>query len=349
MNKTPNKYINIESYNTINNSSSKKGFITVNRLNRKYDNNKTLINQRINNIISDSNNEFKPFIYRKKSKKEKSNSFYLNNKKNLSLRNDKSLIKEPKPLLLIPSYKHFDFKKNYKTYTNNDKNSRSNKKLKNKCKLYLSRNKNSKDKNKRNSLDNRIRLSQNKTKGISNNSTGISIVGDSSKKNINKNHNNNIKKYNCYSYDDEMTIKDDQYSDYYSKETNEDNLSLCLNYKNRNDDKNNNKYIKIIEKENELLKNELIKTNKKLNLLEKKIENIIEGKILRHNTQTILTNSRTRMQTYMKNNIIKKCPVPTPYVQKFSKNDFFSTKHKDIKVTLKLHNRMNNEESKNNC
>ena len=130
MNKTPNKYINIESYNTINNSSSKKGFITVNRLNRKYDDNKTLINQRINNIISESNNEFKPFIYKKKSKLEKSNSFYLNNKKNLSLRNDKSLIKEPKPLLLIPSYKHFDFKKNYKTYTNNDKNSRSNKKLK---------------------------------------------------------------------------------------------------------------------------------------------------------------------------------------------------------------------------
>ena len=86
-----------------------------------------------------------------------------------------------------------------------------------------------------------------------------------------------------------------------------------------------------------------------MSLLEKKIENIIEGKILRHNTQTILTNSRSRIQTYMKNNIIKKCPVPTPYVQKFSKNDFFSTKHKDIKVTLKIHNRINNEESKNNC
>ena len=350
MNKTPNKYINIESFNTINNSSSKKGFITVNRLNSKYNNNKTQIIQRRNNIISESNNEFKPFIYKKKSKLEKSNSFYVNNKRNLSLR-DKSITKEPKPLLLIPSYKHFDFRKNYKTYTNNNNNSKSNKKLKKKCKLYLSRNsnnQNSKDKNKRNTFNNKIRYSQSKTKGISNNSTGISIIGDSNKKNVNKN-NNKIKKYNCYSYDDEMTIKDEQNSDYYSKDTNEDNLSLCLNNKNKNDDKKNNKYIKIIEKENELLKNELLKTNKKLSLLEKKIENIIEGKILRHNTQTILTNSRSRIQTYMKNNIIKKCPVPTPYVQKFSKNDFFSTKHKDIKVTLKLHNRMNNEESKNNC
>ncbi len=351
MKKTPNKYINIETYNTINNSSSKKRFITVNRLTSKKKNNETITNQRRTNSISikynDSNS--KPFIYKKKSKLEKSNSFYVNNKRNLSLR-DRSITKEPKPLLLIPSYKHFDFRKNYKTYTNNNNNSKSNKKLKKKCKLYLSRNsnnQNSKDKNKRNTFNNKIRYSQSKTKGISNNSTGISIIGDSSKKNVNKN-NNKIKKYNCYSYDDEMTIKDEQNSDYYSKDTNEDNLSLCLN-KNKNDDQKNNKYIKIIEKENELLKNELLKTNKKLSLLEKKIENIIEGKILRHNTQTILTNSSSRIQTYMKNNIIKKCPVPTPYVQKFSKNDFFSTKHKDIKVTLKIHNRINNEESKNNC
>ena len=165
---------------------------------------------------------------------------------------------------------------------------------------------------------------------------------------IDKKSKNNFSKYNCYSYDDEMTIKDEQNSDYYSKDTNEDNLSLCLNNKNKNDDKKNNKYIKIIEKENELLKHELIKANKKLSLLEKKIENLVERKINKSNIETILTNSRQRIPTYKKNNIIKKCPVPTPYVQKFSKNDFFLIKKKDIKVTLKLNNRlMKNEERKN--
>ena len=38
MKKTPNKYINIETYNTINNSSSKKRFITGNRLTSKKKN-----------------------------------------------------------------------------------------------------------------------------------------------------------------------------------------------------------------------------------------------------------------------------------------------------------------------
>ena len=149
-----------------------------------------------------------------------------------------------------------------------------------------------------------------------------------------------------------MTTKDEQNSVYYyGKEIKEDNSLIYINNinnKNRNDDNKNSKYINIIEKENKLLKNELIKTNKKLSLLEKKIENIIEGKIFKTNTHSILTNARSEMPTYKKNNIIKKCPVPTPYVQKFSKNDFFSTKHKDIKVTLKLHNKINNEESKNN-
>jgi len=44
--------------------------LQVNRLNSKYNNNKTQIIQRRNNIISESNNEFKTFIYKKKSKLE---------------------------------------------------------------------------------------------------------------------------------------------------------------------------------------------------------------------------------------------------------------------------------------
>ena len=348
MKKTQNKYINIGSYNTINNSSSKKRFITVNRLNSKFcNNNKTLKNNRRNIILSEDNNTFKPFIYKKKSQLEKSNSFYIKNRKNLSLRNDKSLIKEEKPFLLIPSYKHFDFKKNFKNYSNH-KNSKKKKRLPRKCQLYLSRNKSNKNisnKNIKNTFNNNMRYSKNITKGTSNNSTGISIGNDSNKKNFH----NNIQRYNCYSYDDEMTIKDEHNSEcYYSKDINEDNSLLYINNKRRNDNNKKNKYINMIEKENELLKNELMKTNKKLNLLEKKIENIIEGNIFKSNTQSILTNARSRITTYKKNYLIKKCPVPTPYVQKFSKNDFFSTKHKDIKVTLKLNNRKNNEESKNN-
>ena len=109
----------------------------------------------------------------------------------------------------------------------------------------------------------------------------------------------------------------------------------------------NNNY-KILKKENEILKNELIKTNKKLNLLEKKIENIIEGKIFKSNSKTIVANGKLRLPAYKKNNIIKRCPLPTPYVQKFNKNDFFSIKKKDIKVTLKTKNKITNEECKNN-
>ena len=46
MKKSINKYINIESYNTINNDSTETKFITVNRLTTKNDNKKTIINQK---------------------------------------------------------------------------------------------------------------------------------------------------------------------------------------------------------------------------------------------------------------------------------------------------------------
>ena len=352
MKKTPNKYINIESYNTINNSSSKKTFITVNRLTSKKGNNTSIINKKGINSISFKYNETKPFIYKKKSKLEKSHSFCIKNRKNISLRNDKSLIKEETPLLLIPSYTHYDLKRNNinnKTYSNK-KNSKNKNNMKNKCKLYLSRNNQNltnKKTNKRYTYNNSIHNNKNKTKGISNNSKGITIGENTKKKSK-----NNFSKYNCYSYDDEMTINNEPNYNYNCNiyDVNEDNSFWYICDKSSKGENKNNKYIKIIEKENELLKNELIKTNKKLSLLEKKIENLVERKINKinnSNIETILTNSRQRIPTYKKNNIIKKCPVPTPYVQRFSKNDFFLIKKKDIKVTLKFNNRLKNEERKN--
>ena len=352
MKKTPNKYINIESYNTINNSSSKKTFITVNRLTSKKGNNTSIINKKGINSISFKYNETKPFIYKKKSKLEKSHSFCIKNRKNISLRNDKSLIKEETPLLLIPSYTHYDLKRNNinnKTYSNK-KNSKNKNNMKNKCKLYLSRNNQNlanKKTNKRYTYNNSIHNNKNKKNGISNNSTGITIG-----ENTNKKSKNNFSKYNCYSYDDEMTINNEPNYNYNCNiyDVNEDNSFWYICDKSSKGENKNNKYIKIIEKENELLKNELIKTNKKLSLLEKKIENLVErkiNKINKSNIETILTNSRQRIPTYKKNNIIKKCPVPTPYVQRFSKNDFFLIKKKDIKVTLKFNNRLKNEERKN--
>ena len=209
MKKTPNKYINIESYNTINNSSSKKTFITVNRLTSKKGNNTSIINKKGINSISFKYNETKPFIYKKKSKLEKSHSFCIKNRKNISLRNDKSLIKEETPLLLIPSYTHYDLKRNNinnKTYSNK-KNSKNKNNMKNKCKLYLSRNNQNltnKKTNKRYTYNNSIHNNKNKTRGISNNSTGITIG-----ENTNKKSKNNFSKYNCYSYDDEMTINNE--------------------------------------------------------------------------------------------------------------------------------------------
>lgn len=99
--------------------------------------------------------------------------------------------------------------------------------------------------------------------------------------------------------------------------------------KYNNSNNNNNIYIDKLKKENEYLKNELIKTNEKIFLLENKIENLIEEKI--KNNQY-----KSKPYTYRKSNINKcpKCPEPTPYVQKFTKKDFFP-KEKNIKVTLK--------------
>ena len=347
MKKTINKYINIESFNTINNYTTKTHFITVNRLVQKNDYNKTIINQRRNNIISEDSFGFRPFIYKKKQKLIKSNSFFIKNKKNLSLRNDKSISlikeKEKNNFILIPSYKHFELNKNC-NISINKKHTKKKNKTECKCRLNFSRNNNNnkydyntKDSYNKNSL-NDARYSHNKIKGNNSNYIGLSLGSYTTKNSISR-------KYNCYSYDDDIIISDEQskricYNNRISK-------SYYLNNRKEQDNETN-KYIKHIEKENEILKNELIKTNKKLNLLEKKIENIIEGKINKSNTKTIVADGKPRLPAYKKNNIIKRCPLPTPYVQKFNKNDFFSLKKKDIKVTLKLNNKISKEECKTN-
>ena len=341
MKKQNNKYINIESYNTINNYSSEKRVITVNRLNNN-EHNKTIINQRRKRILFEKY-DTKPFIYRKKSNLERANSFCIKNMKNINLKNNNTFLKEAKPLLLIPSYKFVNLKKNYSNYENkNKKKIKSKKKLETKYKIYFSRNNkyeperfshnnynnkyfnlceryNSKNKNK----------SQSKTKGNSSNSTGISY-GETNK---------TIKKYNCYSFDDDIILKGDQNTNNYDNdELNDDKSIITLwNISNNENDNNNSKYIKTLEKQNELLKQELIKTNNKLNILQIKIDNLIEGKLLKGIPEIkIKAITRQKTPTYKKSNIIKKCPIPTPYVQKFSKNDFFSSKKKDIKVTLKV-------------
>ena len=86
-----------------------------------------------------------------------------------------------------------------------------------------------------------------------------------------------------------------------------------------------------MKRENEILKNELIKTNQKISLLENKIGTLISEKINKPNTNGI---AKTKSFTYRKKNgITTKCPMPTPYVQKYSQRDIIP-KENNIKVSL---------------
>lgn len=99
-----------------------------------------------------------------------------------------------------------------------------------------------------------------------------------------------------------------------------------------NKNKKDNTYIYKLKRENEMLKNELIKTNQKISLLENKIGNLICEKINKPNAHGIV---KTKSFTYRKKNgINSKCPMPTPYVQKYSQRDIIP-KENSIKVTLK--------------
>ena len=89
----------------------------------------------------------------------------------------------------------------------------------------------------------------------------------------------------------------------------------------------NNKYILRLKNENDFLKNQLIKTNEKICLLENKIENLLDWKRKDHHI-------KPNIFTYKKNILTNNCPKPTPYVQKYSQKDFFP-KEKNKKITLK--------------
>ena len=116
-----------------------------------------------------------------------------------------------------------------------------------------------------------------------------------------------------------------------------DKLPSQNNFNNNNEIKiNKNKkdytYIYKLKRENEILKNELIKTNQKISLLENKIGTLINEKINKPNNNVIV---KTKSFTYRKKNgINSKCPMPTPYVQKYSQRDIIP-KENNIKVSLK--------------
>jgi hypothetical protein len=76
----------------------------------------------------------------------------------------------------------------------------------------------------------------------------------------------------------------------------------------------------------------LIKTNQKIGILENKIGTLINERINKTNTNVII---KTKSFTYRKKNGINaKCPIPTPYVQKYSQRDIIP-KENNIKVSLK--------------
>ena len=157
-----------------------------------------------------------------------------------------------------------------------------------------------------------------------------------------------ITPFDCYSFDDKMKEEEEK-----EKETqnlnniNNNNVediplvtfgnSVKDNYINlekednneMNINKNNNKFILKLKRENEFLKHELFKTTEKISLLEDKIGNLIEEKKININ------NNKTKSFTYRKKNILyEQCPMPTPYVQKFTQKDFFPKK-KYIELSLK--------------
>jgi len=112
-----------------------------------------------------------------------------------------------------------------------------------------------------------------------------------------------------------------------SQNNNNKNKEIKINKNNKD-----NAYIYKLKRENEILKNELIKTNQKINLLENKIGALISEKIKKPNTNGIV---KTKSFTYRKKNGVNtKCPMPTPYVQKYSQRDFIP-KENNIKVSLK--------------
>ena len=111
------------------------------------------------------------------------------------------------------------------------------------------------------------------------------------------------------------------------------NNSALLTFGNTNNDSlseslsklSNNKYLLILKQENENLKNELMKTKEKVDVLENKIENlIIYGK-----TDSSSNNNKNKINPQ---------PTPMPYVQKFEPEDFNTINNKSKSKNIEIHN-----------
>ena len=108
-----------------------------------------------------------------------------------------------------------------------------------------------------------------------------------------------------------------------------ENKTISVNTSKSNNDINNNlnnnnndQYISKLKKENDLLKSALIQTNEKINLLENKIENLLEEKI-----KYVQINNNENSNENKNIELNKKCPFPALFDRKFSKNDFFEKKN----------------------
>ena len=144
-----------------------------------------------------------------------------------------------------------------------------------------------------------------------------------------------IASFDCYSFDDNQLKERDKFDNKRTCNNKVDIMPLVTfgndtneTIKISNNNTTSNKYIIKLKKENEFLKNALIRTNEKISLLENKIDYLIENK--KNNT------FKEKTYAYKKNSIFQKCPVPTPYVQKFTKKDFYPKEKGIIKVKVKL-------------
>lgn len=100
-------------------------------------------------------------------------------------------------------------------------------------------------------------------------------------------------------------------------------------FKKNNNNSTNDQYILQLKKENELLKDALIKTNERIKLLEDKIDNKIKNIHIKEKLYDYANNSNN-----LNKSIIKKRPISTPYIQKLLKKDILQKEKKIIKIKV---------------
>ena len=95
------------------------------------------------------------------------------------------------------------------------------------------------------------------------------------------------------------------------------NNNICKENKQKNDTK---KCISILQKENETLKYQLNQKNEKINSLQQKIE-----QLLLNEKENINININSIHHSHLKS-IEQQCPLPTPYVRRYSQVEFHANK-----------------------